>query len=229
MTAIKRVLVTGAASGIGAATCSVLTSHGFEVVSADIRTGTDLMLDVTDQQAWVSAVEAAWPLDGLVNCAGIRTRAALLDLEPADFDRVLDVNLRGAFLGMRTVVRAWREEDRGGAIVNVASVNGLVAVGNQAHYVASKGGLIMLTKAAALDVGRLGIRVNAVAPGAIDTPMMTTRLADPDVRRWLEERIPQGRIGRPEEAAEVIAFAISDRASYVNGAVLVVDGGWTAA
>ncbi len=226
---MDRVLVTGGASGIGEATCQLLREHGTEAIPADLtKVEGGLQLDVTSTTEWEEALDAAGPLDGLVNCAGIRTRALLVDLEPADFDRVLAVNLRGPFLGMRAAARRWRAERRGGVIVNVASVGGMVAIPGQAHYVASKGGLIALTKVAAVELAADGIRVNAVAPGAILTPLTAERLGDPAQRGVFEQRIPQRRVGAAREVADAIAFLLQPTSSYITGTTLAVDGGWTA-
>lgn len=225
----QRVIVTGGASGIGQAVCELLRSQGITAIAADVQpVESGLALDVTSADQWERALDEAGPFDGLVNCAGIRTRAMLVDLEPEDFDRVLSVNLRGPFLGIRAAARRWRGEGRGGTIVNVASVVGMVAVAGQAHYVASKGGLIALTKAAAIELAEQGVRVNAVAPGVISTPLVAERMTDPAQLAFFEQRIPQRRFGRPTEAAAAIAFLLSPASSYITGATLMVDGGWAA-
>lgn len=226
---MQRVLVTGGASGIGEAVCEVLRDQGLTAIAADIQlVDKGIDLDVTSADHWEQALDLAWPIDGLVNCAGIRSRAMLVDLEPEEFDRVLSVNLRGPFLGMRAVARRWRAEGRGGTIVNVASVGGMVAIPGQAHYVASKGGLIALTRVAAVELADQDIRVNAVAPGAILTPLTAERMSDPAQRAVFEQRIPQRRVGEASEVADAIAFLLSPASSYITGTTLTVDGGWTA-
>lgn len=226
---MQRVLVTGGASGIGAATCALLTERGIDAIPADLTlVSGGVELDVRSAPSWESALDAVGPFDGLVNCAGIRTRAPLLDMEPAEFDAVIAVNLRGPFLGMAAVGRRWRAAGTSGAMVNVASIGGLIALAGQANYVASKGGLIALTKLAAVELAELGIRVNAVAPGAILTPLNAERMAQPEVRVVFEQRIPQRRLGEPSEVAQAIAYLLDEASSYVTGSVLTVDGGWTA-
>jgi NAD(P)-dependent dehydrogenase (short-subunit alcohol dehydrogenase family) len=222
------VLVTGGASGIGAAICAALAAAGWEPVPADIAGGEGVVrLDVRDETGWEEAVAKAGPLAGLVNCAGIRTSAALVDLEVDEFDRIFAVNVRGTFLGLRTAARRWIGEGSGGAVVNITSVNAFVALPGQCHYVASKGALTMLTKAAALELAAHGIRVNAVAPGGVRTPMTAERLADPAQLARINARIPLGRVAEPAEIAGAVVFLLDPRASYVTGTTLVVDGGWT--
>lgn len=227
--AMRKVLVTGGASGIGAATCGVLTERGWDAIPADVVAGKGIIpLDVTDESAWDRALRDVGDIHGLVNCAGVRSRFSINEMSLEEWERVLRINLTGPFLGLRAAFRHWSKHDAGGAIVNVASINALVAVPGQAHYVASKAGLAMLTKAAALEGAGAGIRVNAVAPGPVITPMIRERLAEPGQQEWLEARVPLGRLAEPREIAETIAFLLSDCASYITGAVIPVDGGWLA-
>lgn len=225
---VGRVLVTGGASGIGAATCGVLAAAGWDPVAADLRAGGDVRtLDVTDEAAWERTLDAVGPLAGLVNCAGVRTRGHIVDTSAADFERHLRVNVTGTWLGIRGFLRRCRDVTAG-AVVNIASVNAEIAVAGQAHYVASKGAVAALTRAAAVEAAPLGVRVNAVAPGGIRTPMTAERLVDPAQVAWFAERVPLGRVGEPSEVAEVIEFLLSERASYITGEVLFADGGWHA-
>ncbi len=225
---MPRTLVTGGASGIGAATCAALRSAGHDVIAADLD-GTDeiLALDVADEAAWAEALDRTGPVDGLVNCAGIRTRGLIVDTSVEDFERHLRVNVTGTWLGIRELFR--RHPDGATAsIVNIASVNAVIAVPGQAHYVASKGGIASLTKAAAVEGAPLGVRVNAIAPGPIRTPMTEERLVDPAQVAWLEGRVPLGRVGEAGEVASIVAFLLSDAASYVTGTTIYADGGWVA-
>lgn len=227
---MKRVLVTGAASGIGAACCAVLAREGWDVTGADVQDGPGVRrLDVTDEQAWERTLVELGPLDGLVTSAGIRTRGSIVDTSLEEWERHLRVNVTGTWLAIRAFLRAIPGGDRSPrAIVTIASVNATIAVPGQAHYVASKGAIAALTRAAALEGAPLGVRVNAIAPGPIRTPMAGERLADPAQVKWLTGRVPLGRIGEPDEIGELAAFLLSDRASYVSGEIVYADGGWAA-
>lgn len=221
----KRALVTGAGSGIGAAVARLLASEGAEVVAADIR-GTDLELDVRDEEQVAAAVR---DVDVLVNVAGIGSTTNAPDTPLDVWEDVFAVNARGTFLCCKHAIPSMIERG-GGSIVNVASVAALVGLRNRAAYCASKGAVVALTRALAVDHVGDGIRVNAVCPGTVDSPW---------VRRLVEEagesldelraRQPLGRLGMPEEIAEAIAYLASDAAAFVTGTVLVIDGGLTAA
>jgi NAD(P)-dependent dehydrogenase (short-subunit alcohol dehydrogenase family) len=224
----RRVIVTGGASGIGAATCELLAASGFEPIAADLESGPDVAaLDVADERSWAELFERVGPVDGLVNSAGIRTRSAIVDTDVVEFERHLRVNVTGTWLGIRELFRR-HPAGAAASVVNIASVNALIAVPGQAHYVASKGAVASLTKAAAIEGAALGVRVNAIAPGPIRTPMTDERLVDPDQVAWLEGRVPLGRVGEPPEMAAVIEFLLSEAASYVTGTVIYADGGWVA-
>lgn len=225
-----RVLVTGAASGIGASCCAVLEREGWDVVPTDLAGRGVIDLDVTDEAAWNDVVGRVGPLSGLVTCAGIRTRSNIIDTELDEWERHLRINLTGTWLAVRAFLRqvAAQSTPSRSAIVTIASVNASLAVPGQAHYVASKGGIVALTRAAALEGAPLGVRANAIAPGPIRTPMAAERLDDPEQVRWLTGRVPLGRVGEPEEIGELAEFLLSDRASYINGEVVYADGGWAA-
>ena len=223
-----KIIVTGGASGIGKAIADSLLGADFEVVSADMNPNNGaLKLDVGDENSWKRLFDQTGPVDGLVNCAGIRTRSMIVDTTVEEFVNHLKVNLTGTWLGMRSLFRS-HKQGTVASIVNIASVNAVIAVPGQAHYVASKGGVASLTKAAAVEGAPLGIRVNAIAPGAIRTPMTAERLVDPEQVAWLEGRVPLGRVGEPEEIAGVAKFLLSEESSYITGTTIFSDGGWTA-
>ncbi len=224
------VIVTGAASGIGAACADVLRRDGWEVVGIDHQPGHAVRaLDVTDEAGWDRLLDEVGPVDGLVTSAGIRTRGMIVDTSLDEWERHLRVNVTGTWLAIRTFLRGRTAlGEPGGAIVTISSVNATIAVPGQAHYVASKGAISALTRAAALEGAPHGVRANGVAPGPIRTPMAAERLADPDQVRWLTGRVPLGRVGEAPEVAEVVAFLLSDRASYLSGEIVHVDGGWAA-
>lgn len=225
-----KALVTGAASGIGAACAEVLDARGWDVVRVDLVAGEDVRrLDVTDELGWDALMADVGPIDGLVTCAGIRTRNMIVDTSLDEWERHLRVNATGTWLAIRSMFRSIPDgDDRQRSVVTIASVNATIAVPGQAHYVASKGAIASLTRAAALEGAPLGVRANAIAPGPIRTPMAGERLDDPEQVRWLTGRVPLGRIGEPSEIGELAEFLLSERASYISGEVIYADGGWAA-
>ena len=243
----KSILVTGAASGIGAAAARLFTGYGARLTLVDRSDavyavaeavgGIAVIADVTDAAAMRGAVTAAVAahggLDGAYNNAGTEQAGAAMiaagDYPLEDFDRVIGVNLRGMLVSMQAEL-AVMVPAGSGAIVNTASVMGWLASAGMAAYVASKHGAVGLTKAAALDHAARGIRVNAILPGAVRTPMLTERAfpANPGYEAVAGTMHPIGRLAEPEEIAEAAAWLLSDRASFVTGATLAADGGFSA-
>jgi len=244
----KTAIITGATSGIGSATARRFAAEGAQVVvcgrdrAAGSRllaelsgTGCELVLgDVTDPATAIAAAEAAarlGPLDVLVNNAAMDFTSDLYETRAEDVRRVLEVNFVGAFLMLQSAARAMR--GRGGSIINLVSRTATVGVPTMAVYGASKGALASLTRGAAVDLAADGIRVNAIAPGFTETPLMATWLADqPDpaqARSTAAAKIPQGRFATPDDVAAAAVFLASDESAHITGITLAVDGGYTAA
>jgi NAD(P)-dependent dehydrogenase (short-subunit alcohol dehydrogenase family) len=226
-----RAIVTGGASGIGAASVAQLRAAGARVVSLDLADapGADVsvQVDVGDEPAVVSGVrEAVQRLDGLdvaVLSAGVGGSAALLDMTTREWDRVMNVNLRGAFVSLRECARAITETGGGGAIVAVTSISGFLSERRMAHYAVSKAGLGQLVRSAARELGAQGIRVNAVAPGTTDTPMFAATERLPGYRERVARRAALGRLGTAAEVAQVVVALC--RLDWVTGQILAADGG----
>ncbi|MFM0653544.1 SDR family NAD(P)-dependent oxidoreductase [Paraburkholderia sediminicola] len=236
----KVVLVTGAARGIGLASIARLASEGAIVVGSDIEPtvesrmkehgGLGIVADVGSREDIERVVRKAiaeyGKIDVLVNNAGVTSPADFLDYPVDEFERVLRINLVSAFLMSQFVARHLVERRAPGAIVNMSSINGQVALPNQTAYVTSKGGLNQLTKVMAISLAKHNIRVNAIGPGTILTEMSKARvLATEESRQRILSRTPLGRPGEVEEIASVVAFLGSDDASYMTGQVVYVEGG----
>lgn len=239
----KVAIVTGGVSGIGAEITRRLVAEGARVVAVDINR--DLvaaasrefgdsvvgqLADVTDEAAFAGVLDRAvaefGTLDVLFNVAGGSKTAPLISMSYADWDFTVRLNLYSTFLGTQLAARQFIADGKPGSIVNVASLNSFVPLKFGAGYSASKAGAVMLTKQAALELAEHGIRVNAVSPGLVDTPLTAGMAQAPGVLDAFLARIPMGRAAQPQEIATAALFLASDDASYISGDNLVIDGGW---
>lgn len=247
----KVALITGAASGLGAESARRLAREGAAVALTDMATeagerlaeeiaatGAKAMFitqDVTDEAAWgvvvAAVVEKFGRIDILVNSAGVAGGEALLETTFESWRRVLSVNLDGTFLGMKAVAPIM-VQGGGGSIINLSSILGKVGMPGATAYCASKGGVVLLTKATALELAPLGVRVNSVHPGFIETPMVVNALHEAEngneMRDMIISRHAMGRLGVPREIADGIVFLASDESSFMTGSELMIDGGYTA-
>lgn len=240
----KVIVVTGAGSGLGEAVCLLAAERGATVVLVDTNEGNlarvsekvaeknasykAFLLNVCDKEAVERAVEDVvntfGHVDGLVNCAGIFSSIPFLELSENDWDKMINVNLKGSFLCAQAFIRHAIKQSSGGSIVFISSISGYVGFTKSAHYCASKGAVRLLSKCIALEFAPNGIRSNVIAPGTVDTPMNAWICDDEVMRAQSLSSIPQGRFGKPSEVAEAILFLLSDNASFCNGSELLVDG-----
>ena len=242
----KVALITGAARGQGEAEARLFVEEGASVVLGDVRddmgkqvaeslgnAATYLNLDVSREESWsafcAGALDAYGKIDVLVNNAGILSTSSIAETSLDDYMRVLQVNQIGVFLGMKAVLAPMTEVG-GGSIVNISSVGGLAGVAGMVSYVSSKFAVRGMTKTAALEFGPLGIRVNSVHPGAVDTPMVAPQgpIADLEHEGSLHAGLPLARVSQPEEIAKLVAFLASDESSYCTGSEFTADGGMLA-
>ena len=241
MTVKPIALITGAAQGIGFACAEALIDDGFDVILSDIKAEgvqaaaekLNALAGIVCDMGDVDQIEAMFaqiaadhgPLHALVNNAGVAMPGDFLDYSLETFDRVLNINLRGVFIATQLAGRMMVEGKVEGAIVNMSSINAQVAIPAIPAYCASKGGVMQLTKVAALALAKHNIRVNAVGPGSIDTEMMAGVNANPEAFKVAMSRTPLGRVGSAREIGDIVAFLCSKKASYITGESIYADGG----
>ena len=229
MAAVKRVLVLGAASGIGHACATALADAGWHVLGGDMAeiepggvVAESAVFDVRDLEAVEAGLATLGPFDALVNAAGLARVAPLTEITSKGWDLLIDVNLTGAFNVLRAAVPHLTD---GAAIVIISSIDSELPVSGLAHYCASKAGVEALSRSAALELGPRGIRCNVVAPGVVRTPLMAPYLDRPEVSHAFTSRTPLGRLGAPDDVADVVTFLVSPAARWITGARIPVDGG----
>ncbi len=233
---MQGLIVTGGASGIGAVIAQQADLTGYRVGVLDLDqaavedtvaglvNGVALLADVCDELAVAEAMEQFGEVHVLVNNAGILRTGPLLDHSPADFRRVIEVNLNAVFFAGQAAARRMRDAG-GGVILNMASINGIHPSPNSGAYAAAKAGVMALTQQMSVEWGQYGIRVNAIAPGFVDAGMSTPFYQDQNVRRRRAEAVPLGRLGTASDIAAAVLFLASDAAAYISGQTLTVDGG----
>jgi NAD(P)-dependent dehydrogenase (short-subunit alcohol dehydrogenase family) len=242
----KVAIVTGAGSGIGAEVVRLLREQGARVVAVDLRPGDveesgtagklvrltgDVALESTAEAYAKTAIEAFGRVDVMINNAGVPLQRALHETTPDEWDRTLDVNVKSIYWSARVVIPIMKRQGAG-LFLNTGSISSVVGIEGQGAYAASKGAVIQLTRQMAIEYARDGIRANAVCPGTVDTPLLHTAAAQmPDPAAFLKglaDAHPIGRIASAEEIARFVVFLSSDHARFINGAVLMIDGGYTA-
>ena len=242
----KVALISGGARGMGAVEAAMFAQEGAKVVIGDVLDAEGeavaasipdgvcsfIRLDVTSEDEWRAAialaVERYGKLDVLVNNAGVGATSMIEDTSEAEWDRVMDINAKGVFLGTKYAIPQMRRAG-GGSIINISSQLGIVGMDiSSPQYQASKGAVRLLTKSTAIQYAAEGIRCNSVHPGPINTPMTASRRSDPAIQSLMVSRVPLGRYGEPIEVAYGVLYFASDEASFVTGSELVIDGGWVA-
>lgn len=243
----KVAIITGAGSGMGREEALLFAKEGAKVVATDINEAAVQAVvkeieagggeaiafahNVASEEDWIQVIESTvqkyGKIDALVNNAGISHAAGLLDTTVEQWNKVMNINLTSTFLGMKHVI-PHMQANNGGSIVNISSIAGLTGSSGAGAYTASKGGVRMLTKAAAVDFGKDNIRVNSVHPGFIETPMSAEFVNNEQMLQWFLSQTALPRVGRASEVAEAVLFLASDASSYLTGVELPVDGGVTA-
>lgn len=243
----KTALVTGGSSGIGKAIVERYHEEGMnvmftyhsgddeanEIVDALNDGGTEsvatMKCDVTEEQEVVDAVkqtiEKFGGLDVMVNNAGIQNDVPSHELSVDEFDKVINTNLRGTFIGAREALKHYLDTDKKGSIINISSVHEIIPWPHYAHYTASKGGVKLLTQSLALEYSRLGIRVNNIAPGSVNTPINEEFFSTPEEKEGADDFVPMGYVAEPEHISNIAAFMASEQSVYITGQTIVADGG----
>ena len=240
----RHALVTGASSGIGLGCAVALAESGAhvtlmarqpdrlnatckEMADAGLSVGA-LVGDIRDVDEMAAKVESLRPLDVFVNSAGLAIHTPATDTQADDFDRVMDVNLRGAYFASQAVAKAMLADGRAGSIINISSQMAVVGGQDRAVYAASKHAVEGFTKSMAIELGRDGIRINTICPTFVRTPLTEQTFSRPERVKWIEEKIKLGRVGEVSDIMGAVQFLASDAAALITGSALIIDGGWTA-
>ena len=240
----RRALVTGGSSGIGLGCAVALAEAGAhviimarrreqldEVATAMTAAGhsVEVMVgDIADVEAMAAAIESLRPLDIFVNSAGLARHTPVVDTDPADFDAVMNINMRGAYFAAQAVAKSMIADGRAGSIITISSQMAVVGGVDRAVYCGSKHAVEGFTKAMAIELGPHRIRVNTICPTFIRTPLTEQTFSRPERVRWIEEKIKLGRVGEVEDIMGAVTFLASDAAALITGTALLIDGGWTA-